>query len=68
MARKILLKNLHKYITPEMEKKHFDKFSKRAGYIGNGIYRILDDLYSTDTRELFLMYCARQEGIEFDKE
>lgn len=50
-----------------MEKKHFPSFEKMAGYVGNGIYKILDDLYSTDTRELFLMYCARQEGIQFEK-
>lgn len=67
MARKIQIKNLHKHITPEMEEKHFDTFSKRAGYAGNGIYRVFDDLFSTDTRELFLMYCARMEGLNFEK-
>ena len=67
MAPKILQKNLHKYITPKMEKKHFDLFSKRAGYVGNGIYSV-SGVYSTDTRELFLMYCAIQEGIPFETE
>jgi len=67
MARKILLKNLHKYITSEMEEKHFDLFGRQARYLGNGIYSV-SNVYSTDTRELFLMYCAIREGIEFEKE
>jgi len=68
MARAILLKNLEKHITPEMEAKYFDKFSRRAGYFGNGIYGIEGNLYSTDTRELFLMFCARNENIKFINE
>jgi len=66
MARKILVKNLHKYITPEMEEKYFNTFSRQASYMGNGIYSI-SNLYSTDTRELMLMYCAMREGIKFEK-
>jgi hypothetical protein len=67
MSKPILLKNLGKHITPAMEEKHWDSFEKRAGYLGNGIYKI-ENLHSTDTRELFLMFCAQQEGINFDKE
>ncbi len=67
MSKPILLKNLGKHITPAMEEKHWDAFEKRSMYVGNGIYK-LDHLYSTDTRELFLMYCATAEGLTFNKE
>ena len=63
MSRKIEVENLRKYVTPEMEDKHFHNFSKRASYAGNGIYCI-SGLYSTDTRELFLMFVAQQEGLK----
>ena len=66
MSKEISIKNLGKHITPEMEDKYFSTFEKRAGYAGNGIYKI-DSLYSTDTRELFLMFCAQEENIEFEK-
>ncbi len=58
---------LEKKITPEMENKHFAKFAKQSRYMGNGVYSIPGtNLYSTDTRELFLMFAAAQEGIEFE--
>ena len=50
-----------------MEEKYFDTFSRQARYMGNGIYSIAN-VYSTDTRELMLMYCAIREGIQFEKE
>jgi hypothetical protein len=46
------------------EKKHRDDFNRTAKYVGNGIYAIAG-VQSTDTRELFLMYCAICEGIKF---
>jgi hypothetical protein len=48
----------------EIEDKYFDKFSKYATYIGNGIYQWLG-FHSTDTRELFLMGCLHSEKIKF---
>ena len=65
MSQKILIENLGKHITPEMEDKHFSKFERFAGHVGNGIYKIHEH-YSTDTRELFLMFCAQEENIEFE--
>lgn len=61
----ITVNELCNIITPEMEAKYFKRFSKRAQYLGNGIYNI-DCVYSKDTRELFLMYCAICENIEFE--
>lgn len=48
----------------DINEKYYTKFSKFARYMGNGIYRI-DDIYSTNTRELFLMYVLHQEKIKF---
>jgi hypothetical protein len=62
---KTLTEKLEKKITPEMEEKWMPKFEKQAGYRGNGVYNILGtNLFSTDTRELFLMFCASNEGIK----
>ena len=66
MAPKIKVKNLKNHITKEQEERWFDVFAARAGYVGNGIYKV-DGLYSTDTRELFLMFVAQQEEISFEK-
>jgi len=65
MGRKINQENIEKHITQDMEDRHFDNYCKQAGYVGNGIYRI-GNLHSTDTRELFLMYVAEQEGLNVD--
>jgi hypothetical protein len=67
MASKIKVKNLGNHITKEQEEKWFKIFCARAGYMGNGIYKV-DGLYSTDTRELFLMFVAQQEEIPFENE
>jgi hypothetical protein len=48
----------------DIDKKYFDKFSKYARYLGNGVYTI-DGIVSTNTRELFLMYCLFREKIQF---
>ncbi len=58
---------LEKKITQEMEDKYFPQFEKQAGYVGNGIYRMTGtNLFSTCTRELFLMFIASSEKIEFN--
>jgi RNA binding exosome subunit len=61
-----LIAELEKKITTEMENKYFPKFEKQAAYLGNGVYSIpATNIYSTDTRELFLMFVAAQENISF---
>ena len=51
-----------------MENKYFPKFEKQAAYLGNGVYSIpATNIYSTDTRELFLMFVAIHENIPFKK-
>jgi hypothetical protein len=68
-TEKSVIEQLKKKITPKMEIKHFPKFERQAGYLGNGVYNINGtNLFSTDTRELFLMFCAVQEGIKFEKQ
>lgn len=59
------MEELEKDITPELEKKYGDYFDRFAAYVGNGIYTIAR-MYSTDTRELFLMYIHMREDIEMD--
>ena len=63
-----LIEELQMKITSDMENKHFPKFEKQASHLGNGVYSIPGtNLYSTDTRELFLMFVAYQEDISFKK-
>lgn len=50
-----------------LEKKHLPSFTDQACYKGNGIYSIAN-LFSTDTRELFLMFIAQQEQVTYEKE
>ena len=50
-----------------LEKKHSKNFSKYARYMGNGVYK-WKGMYSTDTRELFLLGILKSEGIEFKEE
>lgn len=57
---------LSKKITKEMEDKHYPIYCKQAKYVGNGVYSIAD-LYSTDTRELFLMFVALRENLTLKK-
>jgi len=67
MAAKV--SDLEGLISRKVQDKHFNKFSKQARYLGNGVYNIPGtNLYANDTRDLFLMFCAAQEGIEFEKE
>lgn len=64
-----LTEKLEKKITGKIENKYRNKFEKQARYIGNGIYGVPGTrMRSTDTRELFLMFCACQEGIKYETE
>jgi len=47
----------------DIDKKYFDRFTKYAYYMGNGVYQYRG-IYSTDTRELFLITSLLQEGID----
>ena len=47
----------------DIDKKYFDKFTKYTRYMGNGVYQYRN-IYSTDTRELFLLTSLIQEGID----
>lgn len=46
----------------DINKKYFNRFAKYACYMGNGVYQYRG-IYSTDTRELFLITSLLQEGI-----
>ena len=58
---------LEKKITPDMEDKYLSQFEKQARYRGNGVYNISGtNLFSTDTRDLFLMFIAAKENIPYN--
>lgn len=59
-----ITKELEKKITRKQEDKWIGKFNKQARYIANGVYKI-GRLHSTDTRELFLMFVADMEDIDY---
>lgn len=48
----------------DINEKYFNKFSKYSRYLGNGVYTI-DGIFSTDTRELFLMFALHREKIKY---
>ena len=55
-----------KTLSQEKQDKYFNQFSKQASYRGNGTYEI-GGLFSSDTRELFLMFVGQQEfKMKFD--
>lgn len=61
-----IIKKLEKKISKEQEKKYEKKFERNARFMGNGVYSVPgSNLYSTDTRELFLMFVAVHENIKF---
>lgn len=64
MRNKSIIAQLSKKITASHEDKWFPKFEKHSRYMGNGIYSI-GRHYSTSTRELFLMFVADMENIEY---
>lgn len=55
---------LERKVTEEQENKWYPVFEKRAQYKGNGIYNI-GRLYSKCTSELFLMFVADMENIDY---
>jgi hypothetical protein len=59
------MEDLEKDVTDGMEKKYRRSFDNYARYVGNGIYTI-NKLYSSNTRELFLMYIHLKEDIEME--
>lgn len=59
-----ITKELERKVTKEMEDKYFPIFGKQAKYLGNHIYGI-GRLHSTDTRELFLMFVADMEDLDY---
>lgn len=63
ILEKLENRNGRKQITPALENKWKDIFDRQAMYRGNGTYSIAG-LYSTDTRELFLMFICQQEFNE----
>ena len=50
----------------DINQKYFPSFSKYAQYMGNGVYSYRG-IVSTDTRELFLMYCLREMKINYEE-
>lgn len=60
------IKDLEKKISKKLEEKHWKQFERQASFLGNGIYG-WRGVYSTDTRELFLMGIALVEGIKYEK-
>jgi len=51
----------------DVEKKYRKRFNKEARFVGNGVYSWGDGIFSTDTRELFLIGVLTGEGIKFRK-
>lgn len=51
----------------DINEKFYDKFSKYAQYMGNGVYSYRG-IHSTDTRELFIMTSLRQLDIKYKEE
>ena len=61
-----LYKKVQEHITLVEEDEYQAKFAKFARYVDNGIYNI-GSHYSTDTRELFIMWVAAKLDIPFVK-
>ncbi len=59
-----IITELEGKITEKQEDIHFPYFEKQSTYLGNGIYGI-GRLHSTNTRELFLMFVADMENIDY---
>lgn len=60
-----IVNELEGKVTQAQEDKWFEKFNRFARYQNNGVYQI-SNLMSTDTRELFLMYVAERENIDYE--
>jgi hypothetical protein len=60
-----LVKTLEAKISTEMETKHYAAWERQARYMGNKVYQnTVTRQFSTDTRELMLMYIATMEKID----
>ena len=59
----IPVEELEELISEEEQKRYFPDFEFLASYMGNGIHSI-SGLYSSDTRQLFLMYCLMRSEEE----
>ena len=59
------IEELDKQVTQEMEEEYSLSFDRQASYLGNFTYSIAG-LYSSDTRQLFLMYCLLREDLKMD--
>ena len=59
------IEELEKEVTSKMEEDYRTKFERQAHYLGNKVYSIAG-LYSSDTRQLFLMYCLLREDLKMD--
>lgn len=60
-----IIKELEGKVTEAQEKKWYPRFEKQSRYKNNGVYNI-GRLYSTDTHELFLMFVAEMENIDYE--
>ncbi len=60
------IKYLEYLVNEEMEDKYRGNFEKYATYRGNGVY-YWKEIYSTDTRELFLLGILEAEKIKYKK-
>jgi hypothetical protein len=60
-----IIAQLEPQVTESMDKRYRKTFESQAGYKGNGIYGI-GRLHSTDTFELFLMFVADMENLDYD--
>ena len=60
-----ITKELKKKISQHLVGKYFPIFARQAMYMGNGIYSI-GRLHSTNTQELFLMFIADMEDIDYE--
>lgn len=59
------IEELEIQVSQESQDKFYKRFERQACYMGNNIYSITG-LFSTSTRELFLMFCLQQEDVEME--
>lgn len=60
-----IIDQLEKRVTPAMDKKYRPIFEKQARFVGNGTYTMGRN-YSKDTYELFLMFVADMENLDYE--
>ena len=59
------LENLIPFSTEEMDEKYYTIFTKEAFFVKTNLYE-WRGLFSSDTRELYLMGVLLREGINFE--